>query len=119
MSAGGDEVIADLDHRRSDLLADVIIGGPGHRSACERFKHRLDLMVELRSVELAIEELKQEVWYRVHCGDCATETAFPQFTTDNDRITWLTDHMTQTGHSRIVKFEEPRNVRSHGTGKQL
>jgi hypothetical protein len=89
-------------------MADIVVGGPSHRSACERFKKRLDLLVDLRSVELAIEEINEEVWYLVICGDCDVLHPRPPFTSDHERMDWLTTHVDTTGHTRIVKFEEPR-----------
>ena len=86
-------------------MARLLTGGPRQKSASERFKFRLDILIELNDVELALEEAHATVWYMAVCAQCS-DTPKP-FERDAERSDWAGDHVDSTGHY-VIKFEEPR-----------
>ena len=86
-------------------MAQLVVGGPKYRTATERFRYRLDVLLSLRDIELALEEALGQVWYMVMCAECDDLTR--SFGTDAERHTWVTRHVAETAHA-VVTFEEPR-----------
>lgn len=88
-------------------MAKLLVGGASHRrSSSERFRYRLDVLLDLYDVETALQEIRTEVWYMVTCATC--ENFFPvKFDRDAERAEWARDHVTATGHI-VIRFEEPR-----------
>jgi hypothetical protein len=89
-------------------MAKLVLGGPKHRTAIERFQSRMSTLIDLRDVELTIEERDGTVWYMALCADCDDVTPMPPFNTDQERLMWVLEHVEATSHTRVIKFEEPR-----------
>jgi hypothetical protein len=87
-------------------MARLVVGGSSYRrSATERFRYRLDTLLDLLDIELALEEEKGEVWYMTVCAQC--DHVPVAFEKDADRVEWANHHVDDTNHI-VVKFEEPR-----------
>jgi hypothetical protein len=62
--------------------------------------------MELRDVELSVEEAGNRVWYLALCAECSPHMPQP-FSTDAERLTWVEAHVNATSHP-VIKYEEPK-----------
>lgn len=96
----------ELEAERNELITQIVLGGPDRRTANERFRYRLNALLDLHDVELALEERSGAVSYLAICAQC--DPLFPQpFDTDAERVAWADVHVRGTGHT-VIKYEEPR-----------